>query len=412
MDQRTQFQTLLFFLRTKTDELPYAGTISNEDWNDIIELSFRHGVAPLLSFRLQEKNLQQSIPPEILKKLQSATLHTGLKNTKLYHELANVLNGFNQESIAVIVLKGAHLAELIYPNIALRPMDDVDLLVKRNDLKRAEEKLFEMGYVHLTEDAERMKSTAPHHLTPFRKNGCSPIEVHWTLPSMGSVDKDVDDIWTRAQSVPIAGCQAHVLSPEDLLLHVCAHASLHHRFGLGLRPLADVAAITEWHSGVLDWAKVRRYAGKWRLITGVYLTLQLTKEMIGANIPDDALDAMRPADFDSKLSEWAKEQIFTRNSELGDSSAISPRLAGFLGPGSLSIKVKELLRLAFPPREEIARTNGIPIQSRRLIFFYPLHWKDILLLRGGVVWRLLLRDRETIEKTEMYQKLIDKPERP
>ncbi len=409
MDQRTQFDTLISVLRTSPDDTPYSGILPAEDWNGIVELSLLHGVAPLLLARLRERNLQQSVPTEILKKLQSATLHTGLKNTKLYHELGNVLKGFVQESIPVIVLKGAHLAELVYPNIALRPMDDVDLLVRKNDLERVEKKLHEIGYGHLTADAERMKSTTPHHLTPFRKNGCSPVEVHWTLPSMGSFEKDADEIWARAHSVTIGGCETRVLSPVDLLLHVSIHASLHHRFGLGLRPLCDVAAIANRHYDGLDWEKILKYAGAWRLRSGVYLTLHLAKEMVGARIPDHVLQMMRPPDFDIRLNEWAKEQIFTRNTELGDSSAMSPRLAEFLGPGSLSSKIQQLFRLAFPSREDMSRTFGIPLNSSRLIFSYPIHWKDVLLLRGGVVWRLLCRDRETIEKAEMYQKLVDKP---
>lgn len=409
MDQRTQFESLLFFLRTSTDDIPYSGKIAEEDWNGIIELSLLHGVGSLLLTRLRDRNLQQFIPPEILKRLHSATLHTGLKNTKLYHELANVLKGFLQESIPVIVLKGAHLAELVYSNIALRPMDDIDLLVRKHDLERAEKNLIEMGYVHLSADAERMKSTTPHHLTPFRKNGCSPVEVHWTLPSMGSFEKDADEIWARGHNVTIAGCPACVLSPEDLLLHVSIHASLHHRFGLGLRPLSDVAAITDRYGDVLDWEQIRTYAREWRLTSGVYLTLHLAKEIVGARIPDQVLRAMEPQDFDIKLSEWAKEQIFTRSAELADSSSMSPRLAQFVTSTSFIEKVRQLFRLAFPSREDMARTFGIPLHSRRLIFSYPIHWKDVLLLRGSVVWRLLRRDKETIAKAEIYQKLMDKP---
>lgn len=411
MDHRTQFESLLSVLRPTNDDSSFAKSISHEDWSGIVDLSLQHGIGPLMLYRLREKNLEQLAPAETLKKLQSATLHTGFKNTKLYHELANVLKGFNQESIPTIVLKGAHLAELVYPNISLRLMDDIDLLVKKPDLQRTEQKLFALGYTHLAADAARMKSTTPHHLTPFRKNGCTPIEVHWTLPSMGAFENDDGEIWARAHTATIGGCDARVLSPEDLLLHVCIHASLHHRFGLGLRPLADVAAIADRYGDVLDWNKVRAYAGEWRFITGVYLTLQLAKESVGAKISDAILLAMRPSDFNNKLTEWAKEQIFTRNTELGDSSAMSPRLAQFMGSPSLIEKIRLLFRLAFPSREDMARTSGVPLHSTRLILSYPRHWKDILFLRGGVVWRLFIRDKETIEKAEMYQKLMDKPQR-
>jgi len=57
---------------------------------------------------------------------------------KVYAQLRKVLQVFCQEKVPVIVLKGALLAELVYQHIGLRTMDDVDLLVSKQDLGKAE----------------------------------------------------------------------------------------------------------------------------------------------------------------------------------------------------------------------------------------------------------------------------------
>jgi hypothetical protein len=59
----------------------------------------------------------------------------------LYQELQTVLKTFKfrAASIAVIALKGAFLAELVYENIGLRAIGDVDLLVKKEDLEKVQQ---------------------------------------------------------------------------------------------------------------------------------------------------------------------------------------------------------------------------------------------------------------------------------
>jgi hypothetical protein len=65
----------------------------------------------------------------------------------LLRELAIVLNACQRHSIQVLVLKGAALAETVYKDIALRPMSDVDLLVKPAQLAQTRHLLATLGFV-------------------------------------------------------------------------------------------------------------------------------------------------------------------------------------------------------------------------------------------------------------------------
>jgi hypothetical protein len=372
-----------------------------EDWNAIVDLSLAHGVGAILLKRLEEKNQRGKLSAEMLHKLTTNKLRTAIENAQLYVELAAVLQSLNAAHVPAIVLKGAHVAELVYENISLRPMDDIDLLVKDGDLNTVAQTLSMLGYVQNDSDAERMKSNDPHHLTPFRKEGCRPIEVHWKVPSLDAAW--VSEVWERTQQVELAGVPTRVLSPEDLLIHLSVHASFHHRFGIGLRPLCDIRAVLERHGSAIDWAALRGSAVRYRVHTVVYVTLRIAQEMVGAPLPVKDAHILRPASFDEAVLPWVEEQVISRSRELFDSSAVSPRLANFWN-ASLAEQGRQLFRAAFPPRSRFDSGGA----RKGLLRSYLQYWRGMLASRGAVLWRLLLRDKTVLAKADMYGKLFDK----
>ena len=182
---------------------------------------------------------------------------TGARNTLLYQDLGLVLQAFQHDKIPVIVLKGAHLAALVYRHIALRPMSDIDLLVHRSDLERAVAKLHDLGFTGPLPGEVPMVSQEGHHLPMMHKAPETGIEVHWAPfwpPRLAGIANDA--CWARSCPATIAGAPTRVLSPEDLLLHVCLHDACDLAcgpFGLGLRPLCDVAAIIRHYRETLSW---------------------------------------------------------------------------------------------------------------------------------------------------------------
>ncbi len=57
-----------------------------------------------------------------------------VQNTNYFQELKSILDKFENASIEAIVLKGAALAAGIYPDLGLRPMKDLDLLVHKSQI--------------------------------------------------------------------------------------------------------------------------------------------------------------------------------------------------------------------------------------------------------------------------------------
>ncbi len=61
---------------------------------------------------------------DILLRLKKEYQWSLARNMILFDELNRVLKAFNEAGIEVIVLKGAALAQTVYPDIALRPMGE------------------------------------------------------------------------------------------------------------------------------------------------------------------------------------------------------------------------------------------------------------------------------------------------
>ena len=211
-------------------------------WQALVNAAARHGLRPLLYERLATPSDSLKIPEAVLRELRESYLKNGLRNQLLYRDLARVLGELREDGIPVIVLKGAHLAALVYPRMALRVMGDIDLLVKRADLKQAASRLRQLGYAFETEvDIEAFLTgfPPPMHLPPLFKPPHPRIELHWRIDPAQPLQEELD-LWQRARPARLAGVDTLVLAPEDLVLHLCLHGGSHHLLELGLRPLCDL----------------------------------------------------------------------------------------------------------------------------------------------------------------------------
>jgi hypothetical protein len=326
------------------------------DWNRVVASATKHGVRPLLYERLASVATAAEVPDTMLALLRESFLVNGLRNSLLYQDLGDVLEGFEQESILVIVLKGAHLAHLVYETSASRQMADIDLLVKPSDLPKAAARLIKLGYACEIEvcDIQAWRETHPglHHLPSFAKPAHPRIEIHWTIQHVSDPGK-IAGCWQRARPAIIAGIKTRVLSPEDLVVHICLHSRLH-RFSQGLRPLWDLSQAIRHHQREIKWDQVRSCARAWQAERCVHLGLWLGKELMNAPVPETVLTSLQPVDFDADWAALAKQIVLT-GEDVPHKTKYALRLSEVLlawrRSASYSDKVRLFLRETFPSRD-------------------------------------------------------------
>lgn len=388
MDRSRTDELLLYCLRVVPDE---AGdgrieTLSSSEWDVLVEEAGRYGVAPLLYHRLRTLHSKIPVPANVLARLRYFYLQSAGRSMRLYHELGNVLRLLRQADIPVIVLKGAHLAEVVYGNRALRPMGDVDVLVHQDDLMRVEAVLLGMGYAPA--ECHRQIAKDNCNFDYGLPNREFFVEVHWNfLPSTYRFKMDIDGQWERSRQANIAGVEVSVLCPEDLLLYLCLHASKH-LFEMGLKPLYDIFETIRYYGKEIDWKQVQLRGEQSGEAKCVYLTFRLARELSGASVPDDLMKAIKPGDFDERFIVLAKERIFAYGHWDSDGLSLSRNIAQIWRSKRLLNKATLLLRRGFPSLKEMARMYPAPSDSIRIYFYYPVRIKDLLLRYGRQVWRL------------------------
>jgi hypothetical protein len=291
---------------------PDAAAITPAEWDGILASAVAHTAAPQLFQRLLPESQSGAVPPSVLQCAFVAMVRQKEHVAPLAGEMAAVLGALNAKGITPVLLKGAHLATLIYPDPSHRPMADFDLLVRREELEVAEGSLTAIGY-----ESERTEPIAEimrkgHHLPPLRNGDARPIELHFTIAdSSHPVSIDIDGLWNRSSLVTIHGGQARVFAVEDMLLYICLHAAVLHHFGeKGLRPLFDVVAVLDRDGSTIDWDAVESRAREWRIERSAYLTFELARRHCGATIPERIMANLKPRSLSAAVLNAAREQLF------------------------------------------------------------------------------------------------------
>ena len=386
---------LLDCLRTRPDNggLDKSEPLSEAEWEELLQQSARHGITPLLYHRLRTSHPDIAIPPAIVAKLRQAHLENAARNLKLYLNLTGVLNLLRRENIPVIALKGAHLAELVYRNRALRFMGDLDLLVKQDDLMKVDALLLGMGCT--PNEQNRIVGKDNNEFVYVMPKRDVSLEIHWSiLSSQFPFCIDTEGLWERSKPAFIAGVDVAVFCPEDLLLHLCIHAGCTHGFEPGLKLFCDISEILERNVGGINWELMQRRTHEWGIGKCVYLTLKLTRDLLGIALPDGFMATLKPHDFDERFVALAKDQIFSRRSRTGPPLSMWPAVARFWGTASLKDKAVIFLKGFFLPRDAMARLYPIPASSMRIYFYYIVRLKDLIRVYGHDIWRWLRRDKQ------------------
>jgi len=277
------------------------------DWDYILDAANLHGISPLL-FAAHQRGL--AMPEHAADAARSAYWMTHFRNRTLLGELGQILDAAEKRGIALMPLKGALLAAHYYPTPALRPMSDLDLLVKRGDIEAFVALLISCGYGVAGKPATVMDGDDrdPFHRERafVRQLDGMPILIECRVEPldpgvMAFIESDsalsarlgtqVERMWARGRIEAHEGAVFTRLSPEDLILHVASHLTTRHA-NFRLLWLHDLCRIAARHEGAIDWPYVAEQACALRLNAPVFAALAAAHDRLGAPIP---VADLRPA---------------------------------------------------------------------------------------------------------------------
>lgn len=264
------------------------------NWDKLGWLAERERAAPVLWDRLQRMGAGP-LPPEA-GYLQRLAMVSEFRMLHLEQRLRESLDALARAGIEVMLLKGAALALTMYGSFVRRPMVDLDLLVRPGTAPQARAVLLEHGWVEspLEELEEFFRG---HHHLPALDDGRGmgvQLELHTALFFEGHPFRLApEDLWGRAEPIPVGGRRAYVPGVHDQLLHLCLHFAWSHMLVTGAwRTFRDLETLLG--GGRVQWEEFVRLAEESRGGSCCYWTLRLAKRLVGVDVPDWVLEALRP----------------------------------------------------------------------------------------------------------------------
>jgi len=393
-DVQRLFVALQSVNRKIADQIPSGPELfTDQNWRNVILLAKNNSLGPLLFFRREKNRTWTTVPEDVREDLHREYVANAVQNAIFSHKLRALLEALAEAGIEVIPLKGIHLAELVYENPALRTIGDADLLVRVEDLAAAQAVMRALGFAQVRTPSFEATREVLQHFPPYTKAGNIDVEIHWNIgnPHHGTV-LDAPELWTRSRRAKIAGVEVKVLSPADLLLHLCFHMSVHHVFKGHLRALFDISETLARHKGDLDWEVFRQGCGNPVIARGSYLALVLARKHAEANVPDEILEGLRPAGDSRQALKTAEEFLF-----YGGHSTVHFSVARLWGPYPFSEKVRHFWKGLFLARSHMETKYSVSRSSPRIYIFYLLRIVEQINRHGKIAWRLFTREKEMTE---------------
>lgn len=371
-----------------------CGELTEADWQQMRETARIQRISSLLHSRLHKfPSGHPHMPPSDREEMANGYQERTLRNLFLFSEFRKLAEALQARQVPVVALKGMHLAAAVYGEIGMREMDDIDILVPKDRLHAAAEALVEIGYESKEPLDVDFWAQKQHHLPRMINQSNTVVEVHWnvTWPGDAQALTDLEGLWDRAQPLTIAGCEVLGLSPEDLLLHLCIHASFQHMFYTGLRPACDLDAMVRCYQGEMDWNLVCQLARQCKWQTGVRLMLHLTEKCLGTSIPKNLWQELGPAQ-DKEALAAAYRMLWTIDSEV---SALPRNLATLWNRPNLALRIWDIARALIPNRLKIAKEYGLAAGSPLVWLFAPRYKMDLIRKHYKAVRQLQKSDPET-----------------
>lgn len=354
-----------FILRTllTTRETP---VVVPADIPGLIRVAQQQGVAPYLYWQLNTLGVPMAAPEwEPLR----ASYRAQVRHCQTLCDAAEKIDAaLRDANLPSVWLKGFALAHSVYPDPALRPMRDLDVLVPFAQRHAALECMQQLGY---DLDIVRPSETLQDMSHDYHLRGAVPLELHYRLLGVHSKFFTPDDLawfWTQTQPFSIKTRTLAMLAPEAQALHLSAHAILNHSEAeFLLQRFLDlhlvIASATQ-----LDWNTVLERAIAWRWTYAVQRALEITRTYFGTPIPDtitDALSAQRPADEDNARAFHAQPTATPLENARNYLRGMSKREQWTWGKDS------------FLPSRAYMQWRYHPTSRRQLFLAYPYRWFDI-----------------------------------
>jgi hypothetical protein len=303
-------------------------------WGEVIYQMITHRTLNMLRYNLKKFSLFEGLEGELKRLMNMQWEAFRERNGHYAGKLKEILAAFKQEGLVVPVLKGNLLVNLVYPSLESRVFNDLDFLMKLDDVNKVTEVLERVGYIQGHFDRETFEITpatrkekmvhqmTSHEIQEFlmrTDNRFAPlveVDVNHDILWKGNCPYKVptQDLIARAVEIDIHGVPGYRLDHADNVIQLSCHLYKEATLmvwitelkDLKLYKFADLHMYISKYAGEFDWDQLLERVRGYGLEKVVYYNFHYMTLVFGPLVPAYVMEALKPEDL-TYLDEYAIE---------------------------------------------------------------------------------------------------------
>lgn len=209
-----------------------------------------HRLLPLFYRRLMREGRQD---PD-LGRLSGVHRKAWYENLFLRKRAEELIGHLESRGISTMLLKGAGLHTTVYHDEpTLRPLDDVDVMVRESQIAAAIRAVQDLGYMRMRHQLYKDEWPGLLHSCSYRRGYRESVDLH-CRPLRFQMDSGFTErAWARSVDVKLGGVSTRTLDPTDHLLVTISHGVMPNQMPT-CRWVADAVLLTQ--RSAIDWNRL------------------------------------------------------------------------------------------------------------------------------------------------------------
>lgn len=217
----------------------HSDLFKNNDWDTWYQLVELNACHSLVYLSLMKLNLK--IPEPFESKIREKYNLVSLANRRRLESAQPIFKNLQTENIPFILLKGQSLMISLYHDINYKKMNDVDFLVRFDDLSKLEKIYHQQKLIcaaQLGNGHFRKQEAYSHHWPPFfTRNLHCVLGTHWGLNTpLSKIKIPIQEFWKQSESIFYLDIKAAQLCDLHQFFHLLVHLAY---YKTGLKELCD-----------------------------------------------------------------------------------------------------------------------------------------------------------------------------
>lgn len=234
---------------------------------------------PLVYRNLHKKGVDD---PD-LERYKGTYQRSWVSNQLLLHRVMTGLEEIQTSGMEVLFFKGAALVASCSINAGLRPMDDLDILVRPENARRVIDHLITKGWQ--PKHPHQKKFNPDGYSVMLHDGEFHYVDIHWKTLNRPRAERVLARIWDEVVEADFQGRNMKVMGAADQLYHTCLHGIAWNPIP-SIRWVADAVLILRNEKSAVNWDVFLEQAAALRANYELSRCLDYLQTKFSLDIPD------------------------------------------------------------------------------------------------------------------------------